>query len=505
VKELKLNPNTHNNNFKIILLEPLVRTLHSKDTDERYNIAYSTKGDKGIEEHNHYNLLPDKVNTMTYAMFYAVYIKGGRVDLLENVILIFDEINSLTQPNDIKKVFNAIRGYLKSKRIIMICMTAYLDEYIGKFLNEHLEPINIKIKVLNKGYEHVNTYISNINVLKNIENITNGNINKLILSTNSIKDLISLNTFYPESIFQVISGDTFNDNFKQFVQKNPSISISNIKFVSDCSEIDVNQSIVYTSTMQNGADLYVQGCSLNKVIVVNNSCIISNNEINQSIGRVRDKELIESIYVIERPFHRGKPDVYNCAKYSEIIDENYSVRLNDKQAVPIYFDSNNKKFEYHYRTLKYVLQSECIGTTNIVWERQTDGSMCLSKKVFEYLKYLTLKRLYPKNCGDTWDGATSEYLENTLWKDCQVSIDFKGLLESITALLNEDIFTSDVQSSEEIENDVISGCKKAEVEKEVKKQMYEKLDKRCEVRFYMGLVFFLNGGEIPIIYRDVGY
>jgi hypothetical protein len=419
--ELRNNQMDLENPMQVLILVPLKLIRQSKTGDERYNI---------IGSKDPFVLDINKVNITTYAKAYRYYNKNPYE--LRDIIILFDEINYLKKWGNIENMFDLSRKLMKLNNVNIVLMTAYLDKYVREHIIGCVEPIIVNITVQNNGYEHLNTFITKANVIKNVAHITEGNINRLVLSTNDHTKLEMLQSDYPDTVFQVIHSDKFGSHLT---------GCKNIHQITNLSEIDSNLPLLYTSTIESGGDIYFENPPEHqKVFLIDNKNISGNNDINQIIGRIRNKACVEKVYVIGRNSKQSEETVCYTNDIQLPIDENYSIALNGKTAETVVFDANNKKFSYEYRSLYTILK---YGYDNrySYWEFNKKEGFHVPSNLINYLKYLKLKSIYPEYD----DENNKEFLQKTLWKDWKIScvVNWYGSKEIIDDLFNTIDFNTD--------------------------------------------------------------
>jgi hypothetical protein len=461
----------------VLLLVPLKRIRACKKLDPRYHI---------IDTSDAFELADNKVNITTYAKANAYYQANKTV--LKDMVIICDEANYLPQLRAFDEFYDLIRGIYKARNIQLIFMTAYYDDFVLRYIKGGTKPLCIRIDVKDKGYEHVTTYITTRNVFKNIESVTNidtlteGNINRLIAFTNQHGDLELLLRTYPDTIFQVVCGPIFYKHTKNY---------PNVKYISDCKQLNPNIPIVFTSTLECGADIWLDDKlereNADKILIVNPKEVRSNKNICQVIGRVRDKHLLQAVYVCR---FNGKSEAtsldYNDAKKTNfVVNEDYSLLLHGKKAKVVQFGDNDKKFDNERCSLYFSLSSD-----NYRYYQYFDYNkkgVVMSRSVYNYVKWLTLRRMYPEDENGMWRPDVEKYLQTNLWRDIEVNINYFGLLNKIEILLNRIVWTKikDVDYKSDY------------LDLERNTQLY------LQLKCLIDCVVLLNGGKIQSIYREV--
>jgi hypothetical protein len=468
LKELQQDINKKNI-LKVLILVPLNSIRQSKRDDDRYNI---------IDAKDPFELRNDKANITTYAKAYKHYNKK-KTDL-RDIIILFDEINSMKEFSDIKKMFRITCGLLKLNNVSMVLMTAYLDKFIREHIISIVKPICVNIKVLNNGYHDFKTYIANSNVFKNLDHICEGNLNRLVISTNNHKNIALLIRDNPDTVFQFINGETFERHIRG--HKN-AVRIEHLK------NINPNLPLIYTSTIASGGDIYFKTIpEHSKILIIDSMNVLGNNNVNQAIGRIRDKSIIEKVYVNGRKSSKNENEVFFTDKYVELaIDERYSLALNGKLAEQAVFPANGIKFDIENKSL-YTILKYGYSSRYYYWEyNKKEGTTVLAKNLINYLKYLKLKSLYPEYD----DENNKEFFQKTLWKDWKKScmVEWFGSKDLIETMFNRIDFNKDKEEEEE-EN--IVTCNDAKENTKLKMRLRAEID----------TVIIRNNGSIKNTYTE---
>jgi hypothetical protein len=412
------------NRYTRLMFEPLSKIRESKRNDTNYHCIFAK---------DRFTIDKYKCNITTCSKAYKYYTGeyNNYVENTENMYWVFDEVNSLFDIGVMNNLFLKLKNYMHRNNK-MLLMTAYLSDYIKHYLTIKLDnPVFVYINVEDNGYQDINTYITNDPVVKNTSNIQDVcNIDDLILFTNQYRQFKYLLDSYQNTEFQLIAGENFCKHITDDVRPR-------IKFVADFSQVDPNMPLVFTSTIHMGGDIYFSNQPKNKskTLIIDNKDVKTDKDICQAIGRIRNKEYIKNVYVIKRggtfkPIEKLNYNEMNG--YQEPITGEYSLLLNGKIATSVEFP-NNDKYDIDHMSLLTALTNGNF-RDYLYWEKNKKGEYKLSKKWYNYLKWLQGRREFNIINNECTDPEIEEKLKNILWIDYHPQIDFQNLLNDIEML-----------------------------------------------------------------------
>jgi hypothetical protein len=418
------------------------------------------------------------------------------------MIFVFDEIDSIFDAGDMLKLFDKLRGYVKDGNKIIL-MTAYLSDFVREFIIERFKDIAyIKINVKDNGYSNVNTYLTNSQILKNLDFVCN--IEDLVLFTNQLWQLTDLLKTYNNTTFQLIAGDTFKSKLSDKID-----GYERIVIINDTLNINPNLPVVFTSTIKNGGDIYFSDVPKikSKTFIVDFQNLLSNNDVCQVIGRIRDKECIRDIYVFERNSKPKKFDYSKMHEYNEPINGDYSLLLSGTVAPFVEFE-NTRKFQRDNISVYTALTKGSYFNYHH-FDRNKKGEYIISKTYKNYLKYLEGCNEFKIVNHECTVPKIEKEIRQMLWKDYVPKITYPNIQDDCERLFKQldfnvkinytkdtDIDYNDYDLSFGDDNVEFSDVANSEV------QQMEKIN-RCTCRFIMDTLVLKLGGTILRKYKEV--